>query len=185
MNRAFLIIALCVFTLIQSRGAGPDDVAGVRWDSTPAQVRQILSTRPGVALQAEAPEAVTFTGGTFAGFDAQSWRFTFTDGKVSSVLISIKSKPGQDAKGWFADQDFAALQKLLVSKYGKTRATQDPNFQARSWEFRDSLSPTATKTIELFRGWSGKRDPLELTNPYTRAKGIRAPTATPRPKEDI
>lgn len=136
-------------------------------------------------MQAETPEAVTFTGGSFAGFDAKSWRFNFTDGKVSAVVIAIKSKPGKDAKGWFADQDFAALQKLLEGKYGKTLATQDPNFQARSWEFRDSLSPSATKTIELNRGWSGKRDPLELTYTYTRAKGIRAPIATPKPKEDI
>ena len=185
MKRAFIIIALCASTFAQSHAAGPDDVAGVRWDSSPAQVRQILSARPGVALQAETPEDVTFTGGTFAGFDAKSWRFSFTDGKVSSVLISIRSKPGKDTKGWFADQDFAALQKLLEGKYGKTRATQDPNFQARSWEFRDSLTPTATKTIELYRGWSGKRDPLEVIYTYTRGKGIRAPTATPKLKEDI
>lgn len=185
MKSALLIVALCVLTHVQSRAAGPDDIAGVRWDSSPAQVRQILSARPGVSLQEATEEAIIFAGGTFAGFEANSWRFEFSDGKVSSVAISIRSKDGKDAKGWFADQDFAALQKLIERKYGRARATHDQNHQLRSWEFRDTLHPAATKKIELYRGWSGKREPLEVLYTYTRAKGIRAPAAVPVPKEDI
>ena len=185
MKRTLLVIALCVLALTHSRGAGPDDVAGVRWDTSPAHVRQILSTRPGVSWQSETPDGLTFSGGTFAGFDVKSWRFTFSDGKVSSVAVAIQYKPGQDVKGWFADQNFTSLQNLFEGKYGKSRATHDPNHQLRSWEFRDSLFPTATKTIELYRGWSGKREPLEVLYTYTRAKGMRPPSATLVPKEDI
>src|SRR6187401_2813963 len=98
MTRTFLVTTLWAIHLCLLQGAGPDDVAGVRWDSSPAQVRQLFAARPGVVLKSETPQAVTFVGGVFADLDVNSWLFEFTDGKLSSVRIAIKSKPGQDAR---------------------------------------------------------------------------------------
>jgi hypothetical protein len=180
MNRAILSLFALSFSLLEQSlmAAGPEEVAGIRWEATPIQVRQILTERPGVTLETETPDTLSLKGGTFGGFNVKSWRFTFTDGKVGSVLLSFDSKPGKDAKGWFADQDFAQLQKLLEQKYGKARVTFDQNHQARSWVFPDALSPGASKTIELYRGFGGDRSGLDLTYTYTRGSGAKKPIGT-------
>jgi hypothetical protein len=182
MARTFLVTALWAIHLCLLQGAGPDDVAGVPWDSTPAQVRQLFSVRPGVVLKAgaETTEALTFVGGVFADFDVKSWLFEFTGGKLSSVRIAIKSKPGQDARGWFLDQDFDAINKVLQAKYGKPQATQGSNFQARSWQFP---SPYAKKKIEVLREWSGKGEPLEVT--YTCTRGRSDSSKSKKSKDDV
>ena len=181
MKSIFAIIVSLAFAA-SVFAAGPDDVAGVHWESSSSQIKQILAARPEVALASETPETLVFTGGNFGGFNVNSWKFTLVNGKMISVLIKFSPKAGKDEKGWFADQDFWSIDKLLEQKYGKSRAVKDPNFQSRSWEFKDNLYPRATKTIELYRGWAGERNGLELTYNYKRDDALKPSAgATPKP----
>lgn len=101
----------------------------------------------------------------------QSWLFKFTGGKLTKIVISFVVRQGSDGKGYFANQDFAALQKQFELKYGKVkqgkaRPSNDKNFEACQWDFADQLHPGTVKSIDLYHGWtpgSAGSSHMELT----------------------
>jgi hypothetical protein len=184
MKKSIVLLVLSIMSLARTViAAGPDEVAGIRWESPQAQVRQTIIARQGITLEVETPTDQTFKGGTFAGFNVKSWRFTFENDKLSSVKIAFIDTGARNEKGWKLDQEFEAIQKLLERKYGKTRSSQSQVHQARNWEFSDKLDRRVTKTIELYRCWGNERNGLELTYTYIRQAPPKKPLAPAQTKD--
>ena len=74
----------------------PDEVAGIRWGATPVVVWQTISKRDGVTFNAQTADSLTFKGGDFAGESVESWRFGFTDGKLTMANIRFVRRPGRN-----------------------------------------------------------------------------------------
>lgn len=146
---------------VDSFGANwPDEVAGVRWGAAPASVQQVMSSRSGITTGGSpAPDKLTFRGGAISGQTVLNWIFEFTSDKLTKITLIFPIRHGPDGKGDFVGQDYNQLLKVLESRYGKSqqgklRATADPNFDAVHWQFSDTLNPKASKTIELYHGWT-------------------------------
>ena len=169
---------LALFALILSPfldavfAASPEEIAGVRWEFSPAQVRKTLSTRPGVAFSAETPEQIAFTGGTFAGKNVQAWRFDFRNGKMTKATVSFKLSDLKDEKGWINDQVFNDLHRQLDQKYGKGKFLRNVARVEVNWSF--PIRPGASRTIQLYYYWDEKRFDLTYSD-------IPAPSSTPSP----
>ena len=166
---AWIIAALA---LTGSATAGwPSEVAGIKWEASPAAVKQTMMTKTGVAVENEAPDQISFRGGVSSNMPVKSWQFKFTGGKLTKIVISFVVRQGSDGKGYFANQDFAALQKQFELKYGKVkqgkaRPSNDKNFEACEWDFPDDLHPGTLKSIDLYHGWtpgSAGSSHMELT----------------------
>jgi hypothetical protein len=94
----------------------PEDFAGIKWGSPISTAREKLTQRPGLVMDYKATTGsrLRFTGGTFAGFNVESWELSFGANGLFHASVTAHDDTGGDA--------FQKMKQEISAKYGGGRA---------------------------------------------------------------
>jgi hypothetical protein len=114
-NRSVLLIfALLLSTsIVRAQQARPENILGIPWDASHAEVDSVMSHLPGVELRSDmdGPMAVVQYGGsTYGGREVREWVFGFIEDSLALAYVEYES--GSQAV-------YDAVCHELTDKYGE------------------------------------------------------------------
>ena len=128
----------------------PDNFIGIKWGATVTEAREALFKRPGVNFdhKASAHDVLRLTGGTFGGFDVDTWELFFGPRGFQEAVVVAQDSAGGDS--------FQKMKAAITEKYGGGRAvavgTRPPpsyNWIEGQWENRKANKPSPDMTWNL------------------------------------
>ena len=99
------------FSVLAVDAVHPEGLAEFKWGATLDETRKAMQAHAEVTLSDETPNTLEYAGGSVANEPVQSWKFTFTDGKLDDIVVFLTPSN--------LEQAYASLRKGINEKYRK------------------------------------------------------------------